>query len=264
VACTPWTSRAGRRGKGLKADTVGGITPAVLVQLRPGEKILAAHEIMLHMDNGVKLARKTMKQLGVSRTHLMGMHSQGDSEESFYFAEFEGPGSVTFSRDKSGEVRVMELAPGQTVRLRAGHLVCFDETVRYYPMALARWVVQSGNEQKTEYLFADELTGPGTIVLQSYGNILSFTLQPGESLRTSTEGFLLASPTNPVQVNWLSGSMAAPRQAPAFNAMSLLSQGLNVNLGGMAGGGGGGSPVGGGRPVLDIFGPGLVMVHSGV
>ncbi|MCI4335803.1 MAG: AIM24 family protein [Thermoplasmata archaeon] len=248
----------------MKADTVGGITPAVLVQLRPGEKILAAHEIMLHMDNGVKIARKTMKQLGVSRAHLMGMHSRGDAEENYFFAEFEGPGSVTFSRDKAGEVRVMELAPGQTVRLRAGHLICFDPTVRYYPMVLARWVVRSGNDQTTEYLFVDELTGPGTIVLQSYGNILSFTLQPGESLRTSTEGLLLASPTNPVQVNWLAGGLGtAVRQPPALSAMNLLSQGLNVNLN-LGGGSAGGSSGGGPRPVLDVFGPGLVMVHSGV
>jgi len=215
----------------VKADTVGGITPAVLVQLRPGEKILAAHEIMLHMDGPVKIARKTMKQLGVSRTHLMGMHALGDSEESYFFAEFEGPGNVTFSRDKGGEARVLELAQGQTVRLRAGHLICFDPTVRYYPMVLAKWVVRKGNEQENEYVFVDELTGPGTIVFQAHGNILSFTLQPGEAMRTSTEGLLLTTPTNPVQVNWLAANLAA-QSGPT-------------------------------RPVLDVFGPGLVMVHSG-
>ncbi len=215
----------------MKADTVGGITPAVLVQLRPGEKILAAHEIMLHMDGQVKLARKTMKQLGVSRTHLIGMHALGDNEESYFFAEFEGPGNVTFSRDKGGEVRVLDLAQGQTVRLRAGHLICFDESVRYYPMVLAKWTVRKGNEQENEYLFMDELTGPGTVVFQAHGNILSFTLNPGESMRTSTEALLVSSPTNPVQVNWLAANVA--------------------------------TQVGPTRPVLDVQGPGLVMVHSG-
>ena len=216
----------------MKADTVGGITPAVLVQLRDKEKILAAHEIMLHMDGPIKLARKTMKQLGVSRTHLMGMQAMGDSEESYFFAEFEGPGNVTFSRDKGGEVRVLDLVAGQTVRLRAGHLICFDETVRYYPMVLAKWVIRKGNEQENEYLFVDELTGPGTIVFQSFGNILSFTLNPGEALRTSTEGLLLTSQTNPVQVNWPAAAMGQVGAGPT-------------------------------RPVLDVAGPGLIMVHSG-
>lgn len=254
----------------MKADTVGGITPAVLVQLRPGEKILAAHEIMLHMDNGVKLARKTMKQLGVSRTHLMGMHSRGDAEEEYFFAEFEGPGSVTFSRDKSGEVRIMELQPNQKVRLRAGHLICFDESVKYYPMVLTQWVVREGNESHTEYLFVDELTGPGTIALQSYGNILSFTLNPGEIVRTSTEGLLMTSPTNPVQVNWLAGGGSAPAANPGQAMMGSLLNSGGINLGGFGrnlggGGGGGGGGAGGGmRPVLDVYGPGLIMVHSGV
>jgi uncharacterized protein (AIM24 family) len=215
----------------VKADTVGSITPAVLVQLRPGEKILAAHEIMLHMDGPVKIARKSMKQLGVSRAHLMGLESRGDAEESYFFAEFEGPGNVTFSRDKAGEVRVVDLAPNQTVRLRSGHLICFDESVRYYPMVLARWLVQKGNERENRYLFVDELTGPGTIVFQSFGNILSFTLGPADAIRTSTEGLLASSPTNTVQVNWLAGPAVA------------------------------GTP---GTPVLDVRGPGAVMVHSGV
>ncbi len=216
----------------MKADTVGAITPAVLVQLKPQEKILAAHEIMLHMDGPVKVARKTMKQLGVSRAHLMGMHARGDAEENYFFAEFEGPGNVTFSRDKGGEVRVLDLAPGQTVRLRSGHLICFDESVRYYPMVLARWVVQRGTEQETEYLFADELTGPGTIVFQSYGNILTFTLQPGERIRTSPEALLLSGPTNAVRIDWLA--------QPTFASAAVY------------------------RPVLDVVGPGLIMVHSGV
>ena len=216
----------------MKADTVGTITPAVLVQLRPGEKILAAHEIMLHMDGPVKIARKTMKQLGVSTGHLMGMRARGDAEENYFFAEFEGPGNVTFSRDKGGEVRVLTLAQGQSVRLRAGHLICFDATVRYYPMVLAQWVTWNGSEQERHYLFADELTGPGTIVFQSYGNILSFTLGPTEAIRTSPEGLLLVAPTNPVQLNWL------------------------ANPGGIAGGVQ--------HPVLDIRGPGAIMVHSGV
>lgn len=216
----------------MKADTVGAITPAVLVALAPGEKILAAHEIMLHMDGAVKVARKTMKQLGVSRAHLMGMHARGDAEENYFFAEFEGPGNVTFSRDKGGEVRVVHLAPGQTVRLRSGHLVCFDESVRYFPMVLAHWVVQRGNDQENHYVFADELTGPGTIVFQSYGNILSFTLGPTEAIRTSPESLLLTAPSNGVQVNWL----ASPGMVAGGNL----------------------------EPVLDVRGPGAIMVHSGV
>lgn len=216
----------------MKADTVGGITPAVLVQLNPGEKILAAHEIMLHMDNGVKVHRKSFKQLGVSTAHLLAMRSRGDTEEGYFFAEFEGPGSITFSRDKSGEVRILHLQPGQGIRVRSGHLICMDETVRYNPIVMAQWQVRKGNDNETEYIFADDLVGPGTVVFQSFGNILSFNLQPGEAMRSSTEGWLASAPTVSVRVGLF---------APRFGM-------VNVNP----------------QTILNIVGPGPVMVHSGV
>ncbi|HXQ93677.1 MAG TPA: AIM24 family protein [Thermoplasmata archaeon] len=219
----------------MQADTVGGIAPAVLVTLRPGEKVLAAHGLMLYKEQPVQVHRRTMKSLGVSRTHLMGMHAMGDSEESYFFAEFEGPGHVSFSRDKGGEVRVLHLAPGQTLRLRDGHLICFDESVRYYPMVLAQYpapVPDANGQRPVTYLFADELTGPGTIVYQSYGNILSFDLKPGEAMRTSVSGLLAAANTVQLRVDWLAGpAMATTGPTPL--------------------------------PVLDLVGPGTVLVHSG-
>ena len=220
----------------MQADSVGGIAPAVLVTLRPGEKVLAAHGVMLYKEHQVQVHRRTMKSLGVSRTHLMGMHALGDSEESYFFAEFEGPGHVSFSRDKAGEVRVLPLAPGQSVRLREGHLICFDESVRYYPMVLAQYpapVPDANGRRATTYLFADELTGPGTIVYQSFGNILSFELKPGEWMRTSVAGLLAADRTVTLRVDWLS--------PPAMAST-------------------GPQPI----PVLSVAGPGLVLVHSGV
>ncbi|MCI4333688.1 MAG: AIM24 family protein [Thermoplasmata archaeon] len=219
----------------MQADSVGGIAPAVLVTLRHGEKVLAAHGLMLYKEQPVQVHRRTMKSLGVSRTHLMGMHALGDRDESYFFAEFEGPGHVSFSRDKGGEVRVLPLAAGETLRLRDGHLICFEESTRYYPMVLAQYPApypDANGQRPVTYLFADELTGPGTIVYQSYGNILSFQLQPGERMRTNVASLLAAANTVNVRVDWLA--------SPAMTSS-------------------GGPPL----PVLDLTGPGRVLVHSG-
>lgn len=220
----------------MQADSVGGITPAVLATLRPGEKILAAHGLMLYKDGDVKVHRRTMKSLGVSWSHLMGLRATGDTEEGYFFAEFEGPGHVTFSRDKGGEVRIVQLAPGQVLRLREGHLICLDETVQYYPMVLAQYpspTVDSNGQRKTVYVFADQLTGPGTIVFQSFGNILSFDLKPGEAMRTSIDGLLAVAPTVSFRINWLGGTGM------------VGTQGAQI-------------------PIVDLSGPGSVLVHSGL
>ena len=182
----------------MKADTVGGITPAVLVQLQPGEKILAAHEIMLYKEGTVKLARRTLKSLGVSTTHLLGLRALGDNEEAYFLAEFEGPGSVTFSRDKGGEVRVLQLQPGQTIRLRQGHIICFDPSVKYNPIVLLQYPSPTPNEngqRPTVYVFADELTGPGKVALHAYGNVISMGLAPNETITADMGALLYKSGT---------------------------------------------------------------------
>ena len=221
----------------MQADTVGGITPAVLVTLKTGEKVLSAHGLMLYKEPAVKVHRRTMKSLGVGMTHLLSMKALGDNEDSFFFAEYEGPGHVSLSRDKGGEVRIVPLPPGQTLRLRNSHLIAFDESVKYYPMVLLQYqdpIPDQNGQRQVHMLFADELTGPGTIVFQSYGNILSFDLKPGESVRTSVDGLLAVANTVTLKINWLAASQMA---------------------------GGAGNVV---LPVVDVIGPGTAMVHSGL
>lgn len=255
----------------MKADTIGGITPAVLVTLREKEKILAEHEIMLYKEPPVQLHRRTLKSLGVSTSHMIGMRGRGDNEEGHYFAEFEGPGHVCFSRDKGGEVRIHNLQPQETLRLLSDHLICFDETVRFYPMVLGQYnTTNDRGENETHYLFADELTGPGTIAFQSYGNLLSFNLKPGEPMRTSVLGLLAVSNTVSLSINWL---MRGGRQVSASGGGSLVGGMLGGGLGGMlgsaiaqraAGGGSAGAFQGSVQiPVVDLVGPGIVLVHSG-
>ncbi|MCL5984597.1 MAG: AIM24 family protein [Candidatus Thermoplasmatota archaeon] len=238
----------------MKADTVGSITPAILVTLNTGEKVLSEHGIMLYMEPTVKLQRRTQRSLGVSRAHLMGMHATGDNEENYFFAEFEGPGHVTFSRDRSGDARILNLNPQQGLRVRSGHLVCFDESVRYYPMVLARWVTGAGDDQEVNYIFADELTGPGGIVFQSYGNILSFQLQPGETIRTSVHGLLALENTVTLNLNWLAGMPMNSPFGGGFQMNSPFAGGMQM----------GGFQPNNAIPVLDLTGPGVVMVHSGL
>ncbi len=239
----------------MRADTVGGITPAILLTLNTGEKVLSEHGIMLYMEPTVKLNRRTQKSLGVSRSHLMGMHARGDSEESYYFAEFTGPGHVTLSRDKGGDARIQHLNPQQGLRIKSGHLVAFDESVRYFPNVLAQWVTYNGDDQEVHYIFVDDMTGPGGVVFQGHGNVLSFQLRPGEMIRTTVHGLLAVENTVTVNLNWLVGmQMNTVFGGAGFGGGGLM--GAMMMQQGQAG-------PGNSQPVLDLVGPGVVMVNSG-
>ena len=216
----------------MKTESVGGITPVVLVTLSPGEKILSEHGLMLYMEAPVQVHRRTLKSLGVGTLQQMSIRSKAGSQEDFFLAEYEGPGHVTFSRDKSGEVRTMDLQEGQVVRIRSGHLMSFDEMVKYRPMVLLSYPNPS-DQKETEYVIADELTGPGTIVYQSVGNIVTFNLNPAETVRTSVEALLMVAKSVTVSMQWLMG-------------------------------GGGGFTGNYAFPVVDLTGPGQTLLHSGV
>ena len=220
----------------MQAEQVGEIAPSVLVTLPPGGKVLASHELMLYKEPSVKMQRRTMRSLGVSLSKLMSTGAMGGQEESYFLAEFEGPGHVSFSRDRGGEIRIHPLGPGETLRIRQGHVLCFDPTVHYDLEVLGRFYdpyARTGNNQGGWiYLVADRLTGPGTVVYQSNGNVLSFPLKPGEALRTSMSSLLLTEPTVTLQGQ-------------------LLGQGTTP-IGQLA------------LPVLNVYGPGKVLIHSGL
>ncbi|MDG6997792.1 MAG: AIM24 family protein [Nitrososphaerota archaeon] len=215
----------------MKVDSVGGITPVVLVTLSKGEKILSEHGLMLYKEAPVQVHRRTLKSLGVGTLQQMSIRAKAGSQEDYFLAEYEGPGNVTFSRDKTGEVRTMDLAQGQVVRIRAGHLMCFVESVKYRPTVLLQYQNPS-DPNEIEYVITDELTGPGTIVYQSVGNIVTFNLNPGETVRTSVEALLMVSGTITPNLHWLYG---------------------------------GGNFTGNYQfPVVDLRGPGQALLHSGV
>ena len=216
----------------MKLDSVGGITPVVLVTLSKGEKILSEHGLMLYKEAPVQVHRRTLKSLGVGTFQQMSIRAKAGSEEEYFLAEYEGPGNVTFSRDKTGEVRTMDLAEGQVVRIRSGHLMCFVESVKYRPMVLLQYQNPS-DPKEIEYVIADELTGPGTIVYQSVGNIVTFNLNPGETVRTSVEALLMVSGTITPNMQWLYGSGSNFTGNYQF-------------------------------PVIDLIGPGQALLHSGV
>jgi uncharacterized protein (AIM24 family) len=190
----------------VKADTVGSITPAVLVRLAPGEKALAPHGLMLYKEPSIQLHRRTLRSLGVGLGELMALQSQGGSEEEYFLAEFEGPGALTLSRDKGGEARVISIPAGQSLQFGQGHLIAFDSTIRYRPMLLARFLVAtSGAQAQYGTLIGDQLTGPGQAVVQGHGNLLQFTLGPGEQMRSSIPSFLGCADTVGLEVRsyWL-------------------------------------------------------------
>jgi uncharacterized protein (AIM24 family) len=146
-----------------------------------------------------------------------------------YFETLDGPGSATVSTGIVGEIRFGRLAPGESLFLHSGALMAHESTMKYDRITLASYDVPRG--AFTRYLTATRLTGPGQFAFQTHGNALSFNLKPGESVRTEMDALLTVTPGAKLAVKVFGG-------APHFPPMHYF-------------------------PLVDVTGPGTVLVHSG-
>jgi uncharacterized protein (AIM24 family) len=165
----------------------GEFVPVALVQLAPNEEIFCEAGLMVYSDPSVRFGVRAFTQGGfgqvMRRTMVGGL--------PFFLHVYQGPGYAAFSRFSPGEVRVLELAPGQTVDIAEHSLLLASNTVQY----TTSYIPGTGRIGRMVGFWMDRLTGPGTIAYHGHGNILGFDLKPGESMDVDHGGLLRTDPT---------------------------------------------------------------------
>ncbi len=129
-------------------------SPGVIVpiELAEGESIIAQRDTFMCGQAGITLAPHFKQRLGVG---LFG-------GEGFILQRVTGPGIAFFEVD--GEVREMELAAGEVIRIDPGHIAMFDATVTH---GIERVKGVTNIFLGGEGLFLATLTGPGRVWLQT-------------------------------------------------------------------------------------------------
>jgi len=166
----------------VQLETLKGIVPAALATLGPQESVYCEHGIMLYKDPSVTVGRKTIESGGafgsIKRSTFGGI--------PFFLSEFTGPGSVAFSRDGVGEIRDLELGPGEVLDVAEGSLLLAENRIPYSMI----YIEGTHRLGRMIGFWMDRLTGPGKIALHGYGNVISMTLGPQEKI-TCDYGALL-------------------------------------------------------------------------
>lgn len=168
----------------MELEVVPGIVPSVLATLAPGEAVFAEHGIVLYKEDPVQVGRKNIHTQGflstLKRTTVGGL--------PFFMTEFVGPGHACFSRDGVGEVRILELAAGQSIDVGEGSLVCADNRIGYevvYTKGATGWMG----------MWMDRLTGPGQFAIHAYGNFITMKLGPQETVVCERRSILHKEPS---------------------------------------------------------------------
>jgi uncharacterized protein (AIM24 family) len=169
----------------VELETVAGLVPALLATLGPGESVYCENGIMLYKDTPVTVGRKQIPGGGLlktlERTTFGGL--------PFFLTEFTGPGSVAFSRDGVGEIRLIDLAAGEEIDVAEGSLLCADARIAY-DMVYVKGTHRPG---RMVGFWMDRLRGPGKVALHAHGNIISMGLDKGEKITSDFGGLLYKS-----------------------------------------------------------------------
>ena len=171
----------------MEITVQGEFVPAALVQLAAGEEIFSEAGLMVYCDPSVRFGVRAFTQGGAGqvlrRTMIGGL--------PFFLHVYEGPGYVALSRFSPGEVRVLDLAPGQTVDVAEHSLLLASNSVQY----TTSYVPGTGRIGRMIGFWMDRLTGPGRVAYHGHGNILGFDLKPGEAMQIDHGALLRKDPT---------------------------------------------------------------------
>ena len=206
----------------VRFDHVGDVSPALLIQLAPRERVLVPVDQVRYRDPTVGVDR--VRYSFPNPTSSVGLSSWK------YFEALDGPGTATVSTGVVGEIRLGQLAPGESIYLHDAALIAHEATMQYRKVLLAtyRLPVQG---TAPGYVTAAELLGPGQYATQCHGNVLSFTLKPGEVLRCHPDALVMMERSVQFRVQVFGGP-------PAFPGQHYF-------------------------PLMDFGGPGKVQIHSG-
>ncbi len=169
----------------MELETVAKLVPALLATLGPGESVYCENGIMLYKDTPITVGRKQVPGGGVLKT----LERTSFGGLPFFLTEFTGPGSVAFSRDGVGEIRIIELAAGEEIDVAEGSLLCAEARIAY-DMVYVKGTHRPG---RMVGFWMDRLRGPGKVALHAHGNIISMGLDAGEKITSDFGGLLYKS-----------------------------------------------------------------------
>lgn len=190
------------RGKGttgMEYQIIGTTLQAVILELDPGEMIYSESGGMAWMS--ANMGMQTSGRGG----GLGGMFKRAISGESMFLVEYTsqgGKGIVAFASDFPGKIVPLNLAPGQQMIAQKQAFLCAEKTVQmdiHFRKKLGAGFFGG------EGFIMQKLTGPGVAFVCLDGEIMEYTLGPGQMLKVDTGHVAMYEPTVTFDIEMMKG-----------------------------------------------------------
>lgn len=190
------------RGKGqtgMEYQIIGSTLQAVILELDPGETVYSESGGMAWMSGNI--AMNTSGRGG----GLGGFFKRAISGESLFLVEYtsqSGKGIVSFASDFPGKIVPLHLGPGQEIIAQKQAFLAAEKTVQldiHFRRKLGAGFFGG------EGFVMQKLTGPGVAFVALDGEIMEYTLQPGQVLKVDTGHVAMYEPSVQFDIEMLRG-----------------------------------------------------------
>ena len=166
-------------GAGSMVQVDGEIVPVADITLGAGDSVMFEHHALLWKDESVPMSVVSTGG-GVGRV-FGGM--------PFVLSAAHGPGRIAFSRDGTGELVVLPMAPNTELDVRGHAFLLASHTITYQFEKIKGFKnILHGGEMYMDEFHTAEATG--MLVIHGYGNVFERTLGAGEHIMVEPGAFL--------------------------------------------------------------------------
>ncbi len=200
----PQVIASGEGKTGMDYQIVGTTMQAVIIQLEPGQTIFSETGGMAWMSGNMIMNTNAGGGGGLG-SMLGGMLKRAVSGESLFIVDYTvqgGRGLVSFASEFPGKIIPLHLGPGQSMIMQRDAFMCAEKTVSlemHFRRNLGSGIFGG------EGFIMQRVTGPGVAFAELDGEIVEYTLEPGQVLKVDTGHVAMFEPTVQFDIEMVRG-----------------------------------------------------------
>ncbi len=195
----PQVSLSGTTMGGSAYKILGTVMPVLVMNVKPGQTVYTETGALSWMSEGIQM------QTNLGGQGLGGMLKRALGGESLFVANFTAARDNTllaFSSEFPGKIVPVNLAQGQSMIAQKESFLVAEKTVN---LTIAFQKKLGSGFFGGEGFILQKFDGPGTFFASFDGEIVEYTLNPGESLKVDTGHVAMFEPTVTYDIEMVKG-----------------------------------------------------------
>ena len=182
----------------MKYEIKGGSFPVVICNLENGEKMITEKGSMAWMSPNMQ-----MQTIGGGLGRMFTKAFSGESMFQNHYTAKGGPGMIAFTSSFPGEIKVLEIGPGQEMILQKSAFLAAEAGVElsiHFQKRLGSAVFGG------EGFIMQRLSGRGTAFVEIDGDLMEYILKPGQKLVLNTGNVAGFEPSVQMDIQLVTGA----------------------------------------------------------